>query len=459
MRKLNLYFAFIVIAYTVGIWTFTVTPKVLMLLGLKGAVLMLAFTLVAAAAIVLQISSINATKYRVHEYLVKVARFPSISIIMISFLLVVTAVIGHYTGEALAKALNTNIAIFGILSILLVALLLLMARGRTLQLIVIVSVLFVILAVLSAVFLHSKVDEVVVDRASRTYLTATFDAMKSFEAPLKLSSVVQVFLVSILSFGLGVGFYYVLGTFMPPDLDIKKVLAIVILLQVMLSLVAALVVAYSIAISHQAYSTAFKTRDPWEAQEIYEKYFLPLLKYRQSEDIKIIYSVEAIYLIPDVLRTTKLEGGEGIITFLMLSLFLAGFTTLLLLIEGGAQIAADVFQINRRNSIAVITALSSILTGLTAIPSIKVVLTTVVVIMIPVFAAVELLPVMRARGIWGASKGATAVLVAIFIALWLPAVITVARIREEAVMLGIALGLVLLVPLLFNGVLVKSGKR
>ncbi|MFA4639865.1 sodium-dependent transporter [Pyrococcus kukulkanii] len=454
MRGKSLYFVFILIAYTVGIWTFSLIPKILMTVGLTGLALMVGFSLIIGAMVTVEVNGIMKKAYRVHEFMTKIGRTPTVSLVLLAFLFIVTSVISHYTGVALEKILGLTIPGVGVLVILLGLILLIMAKSKSLDLIVVFSILLVILTIFAAAFLGSKVDNVVTKEASYQYISTTLTKLHTFTGEVPISIVVETFLASLLTFGLGVGFYYVIGSSLATvNLDIKKILVIVILLQIFLSFLAALIVTYSIGISHQAYWSAFEKGQAAEAMEVYNRYFRPLWKeYTSPERIEVKPLVETIFGIPEILKKLKIEGWFSFTLALMLSIFLAGFTTILVLLESGAQLAMDVFQISRKDSLVFAGIISAILAGIGYFEPLRAVLVATIVTMIPIYSLVELLPLMKVEEY----RGKAIILMVVLIALWVPLIIAALREGKDTTILGIIVGGMLLIPLAFNKILTRS---
>ncbi|AFK22781.1 sodium-dependent transporter [Pyrococcus sp. ST04] len=455
MRGRTLYFVFILIAYTIGIWTFSLVPKILMTTGLTGLGMMLIFSGIVGAMIVFEAGEISRRGYRVHEFMTKVGRMPTVSIVMLVFLFIMTGIIGHYTGIALEKIFGISIPGIGIITVLLALGLLLLAKSKSLDLIVIFSILLIILTVFAAFFLGSKAEEFVTKESSYQFISTTLDKLHSFQTNIPVTIVVETFLVTLLIFGLGVGFYYVIGSSLAAiNVDMKRILLVVILLQIVLSMLSALIITYSIGISHQAYWTAFESGKAMEAMDVYNKYFRPLWReYTSPEDIDVKPLIETVFGIPEILAKLKVKGWYSFTIALMLSIFFAGFTTILVLLESGAQLAMDVFQTTRKNSLIMISLISSILAGLSYLGPLRATLLATIVLMVPLYALVELFPIARVaeeKRIW------VLVLSAILVIVWIPMVFMGIQSGKDVQILGIIVGLMLLVPLAFNRMFAKT---
>ncbi|ASJ16834.1 hypothetical protein A3L04_06970 [Thermococcus chitonophagus] len=449
MKKL-LYFIFIFIAYTISLWTFSMIPGIIMETGIASLLVLLVFFSVASAIVVTEINAVMKKGYRIHEFMTKVGRTPAISMILLSFLFIVAAIVAHYTGVALSGILGIKIVGAGIIAALLALGLLLIARSRSLDLIVIFSVILLIITVSVPMFLKSKFDEVVTSDTSRQFTEIALSRMFSLSSfHLTSDLIVMSFLVAILVFGLGIGFYYVIGFSMSSvKVSAKKLILIILAIQVLLSFTTALTMTYSLSIAHQAYSTAFQFGEAEESIRLYTEYFMPLWEFNIT---RVTTAVDATYGIPSILRI------GGLTTYavaLSLALFLAGFTTLLVLFETGAQIAMDTFQTTRRNALIVVALISAVLAGFTYSDSIRGVLLSTIAGLIPIYTAIELFPASRAEE----SPGKIYVLMALLIGLGLVTVGLTIGVNGDVGILGIIVGLMLLVPLVFNKMLIKTAR-
>ena len=161
MAQRTLYFASIFIAYMIGIWTFTLVPKILIMGGLTGLLLILTFSGIISGIVALEIYEIKNRPYRIHEFMTKFVKTPSISIILLSFLFIVTSITAHYTGMSIESMVNTPIPGVGILVIFLGMLLLVLTRSRSLDIIVVSSVLTVVLIITGMLFLRNQAESIV----------------------------------------------------------------------------------------------------------------------------------------------------------------------------------------------------------------------------------------------------------------------------------------------------------
>jgi len=433
MRRLNIFMVFLIVAYMVSIWNFILMPKYLITLGLKGLLISLVLISLALVLIVLEMESTKRTKYRMYEFFVKSSRTPGVALTLILFLTVVLTVTAYYSSMALVEALNLAreyIILFGILTLLISALLLLMAKGKTLEFISIVSVLFIIFFLAAVIFIRNEAAAQITNESSIIYLKSTIESLKSFNHPITFSSILQILLITFTSLGMGVGFYYILGSFMPEELNTKKIIVGVVILQILLSFAAALAVAYSLGFAHQSYRASFTnlSEAPEKSLNLY-KPFNALLKYTTNATAPVRDSIRAVYTIPLVLRMGGVEGASEIVLLLMLSIYFAGLTTIILLIEMGGQAAEPL----------------------------KAILLEIPFSIILLMAGIEALPIITTSKAFG--EGTKNLAGVIGVMLFLLGLLELYFIFTRGALytkLGAIVGLIFLIPVVFNSFLLKT---
>jgi len=461
MRRLNIFMVFLIVAYMVGIWNFILMPKYLITLGLKGLLISLVLISLALVLIVLEMESTKRTKYRMYEFFVKSSRTPGVALTLILFLTVVLTVTAYYSSMALVEALNLAreyIILFGILTLLISALLLLMAKGKTLEFISIVSVLFIIFFLAAVIFIRNEAAAQITNESSIIYLKSTIESLKSFNHPITFSSILQILLITFTSLGMGVGFYYILGSFMPEELNTKKIIVGVVILQILLSFAAALAVAYSLGFAHQSYRASFTnlSEAPEKSLNLY-KPFNALLKYTTNATAPVRDSIRAVYTIPLVLRMGGVEGASEIVLLLMLSIYFAGLTTIILLIEMGGQAASEVLQLGRRRGIFAVTIISILLLSLMHVEPLKAILLEIPFSIILLMAGIEALPIITTSKAFG--EGTKNLAGVIGVMLFLLGLLELYFIFTRGALytkLGAIVGLIFLIPVVFNSFLLKT---
>jgi len=260
MRKVSFLMAFLITGYILGIWNFLVLPKYYITFGLRGFLITLVTMLVALFLIFSEAESTRKTRYLIYELFFKVARTPALIFTLLTFLLVMLGITTYYSSYGLVYAFDISqgyLLAITLGTLLLAMILLVLAKGRTLEVISVLSILFVLFAVTSAVFIRDQALSTVRAPQAVHYMENAVSAITSPGAPLTLRGVVYLIVSVLISFGLGAGVYYVVGSFTPEDLDLRKVLAGVLLLQVILSFAAAFTVAYSLGTAYQGFGRAF----------------------------------------------------------------------------------------------------------------------------------------------------------------------------------------------------------
>lgn len=132
----------------------------------------------------------------------------------------------------------------------------------------------------------------------------------------------------------------------------------VFVLQLILGIAASYTVAYSLGASFQAFEDAVRNPNasPEEVFRLYRE-FQTLKSYTGNPSVSVHESIQAFYLIPSILLDV-LPKAKLMVYSLLISLYMAGFTTVIVLIEMGAQMTAEVVQTNRRNALATVSVLS-----------------------------------------------------------------------------------------------------
>lgn len=511
--------ALLITGYILGIWNFLLMPKYYVTFGLKGFLLSLIVLALGLFLIFSELEATRRTRYLIHEFFVKVARFPAVTLTILMFLMIMGGLTLYFSSRAVgvifefsAKGLLPIMAAV----ILLIWIFLVLLKGRSVEFIGAMAVLFIIFALAATLVMRQEVHSFVRTEGAIQQLDAYRSAIFSFNHPLTVKGVVLMLITVLLSLGLGAGVYYVLGSFAPAELDLKKLLGAVIVLQLLLSFAAALTTVYAIGAAYQSYEDAHSKymteyRNYQSAKLQYERIHkelseifsnpetdpnkaIEILKKQQQlkETLKSMNStlarmnqtlalanrklqtarkaqlyvnsstqspmaaIENFYFLPRVIRESKLPGASNIIFLLMSSLFLAGFTTLIVLIEIGAQISAEVFQMRRTGSVTFLSLGIALLGGLSIVAGIREMLLTVPFAVGAVMIAVEAMPL--ARGPSPVDKRAITASIVLSLLIGLAGVYYMLRTGGTYVTLGVLLSLMLFMPLLFNGYLLAQAR-
>ncbi|WP_099210241.1 sodium-dependent transporter [Thermococcus henrietii] len=457
MRKVNIMMALLITGYILGVWSFLVVPKYYMVFGLKGFLISLVPAVVALFLAYNEAQSTKKTRYLIYELFFKVARTPAVIFTLLMFLLVILGVTAYASGWGLVYLFggNTTYTVpFAILTILLAALLLMLAKGKTLEFISGISVLMIIFTIISAFLIRSKALSVVTSQQATYYMNQAVSSITSLHQPLSFEGVILLLASVIVAFGLGAGVYYVLGSFAPEDLDFKRVLLGVFILQIILSFAAAYTMAYSLGPAFQAFEKSVHNPN-MNVEQSFKLYsqFRALQAYATNSTAPLPQSVRVFYFIPQVLKG-NVPGASTITFLLILSFYFAGLTTIIVLLEMGTQMLSEVMQLGRTKGLAGVSIVGMIVAIVMELGSAKTMFFTVPFSVGAIIAIAEAYPVLKSDL---TSKKSLLSLSLVFLAfVGVFSLYYAFKSSSDAVKLGAVLGLVLLVPLLMNGVLLKS---
>ncbi|WP_148882461.1 sodium-dependent transporter [Thermococcus aciditolerans] len=457
MRKISFLMAFLIAGYVLGIWNFLVLPKYYITFGLKGFLISLLPMLVAMFLIYSEAESTKKTRYLIYELFFKIARTPALIFSLLMFLMIMLGVTTYYSSYGLALIFGMGsryIPILALGTILLSVLMLILAKGRTLEFISVVSILFVLFALASAFLIRNQALSMVTAPQAVQYMKGAVSSITSFDLSLTTRGVLFMVVSVFVSLGLGAGVYYVLGSFTPEELNLRKVLAAVFVLQIILSFAAAFTVAYSLGAAYQAYGEAFQNPNipADESMKLFMK-FNDLKDYATNSDKSPMDSIEVFYSIPAVLRD-NVPNDTTLIALLMLSLYLAGLTTIIILIEMGSQMLSEVMQLGRNPSLGFVGILGMIVAGAMVVGDIRTMFVVVPFSVAALMAAVESYPLLSSE-----LTHNKAVVSAVMLLLFVSGLATLyysLTAPKMPVKIGAVLGLVLLVPVLMNGMLLKA---
>ncbi len=489
MRKMSTLMALLITGYILGVLNFLLMPKYYIAFGLKGFVLSLVALGVGLILIYGELEATRKTRYLIHEFMVKVSRLPAITIILLMFLMLFGAINLYYSGFALLKLFDlgpTMLILLLLVIVTLIWLFLIILRGRSVEFIGILAVLFIVFAFVSLFLMRAQVYDFVRSETALNYLNSYRHAVLSFDHPLTARGTIMMLITVLLSLGLGAGVYYVLGSFAPSDLDFRKLLAVVLLLQILLSFTAAFTTVYAIGAAYQSYeNNQIKYKQIHEelgkvfsnpnltAEEAMKKYnqlqkvlkginqtltnFQKVKGYASLSDENPIRAIETFYLIPDIIRESGIGGSSAIIFLLMGSLFLAGFTTLIVLVEIGAQISAEMFQMKRNTSVSFVSGIVLILSAAMMVSGIKVMFLAALLGVGGLIIALEGAPLLV--GVSPVDRRLIGVGVLASAVIGLISLRTMLSFKGSYIPLGILVGLLLFLPMLFNNYLMAGSRR
>ncbi len=457
MRKISFLMAFLITGYILGIWNFLVLPKYYITFGLKGFLVSLIPMLIALFLIYSEAESTKRTRYLIYELFFKISRTPALIFVLVMFLLIMLGITTYYSSYSLIYVFHVGpryVPAIALGTIVLSLALLLMAKGRTLEVISLLSILFVLFAVVSAVLIRNQALSTVTAPQAVKYMENAVSAITSLDQSLTLRGVIYLVVSVLVSFGLGAGVYYVVGSFSPEELDLKKVLAAVFVLQIILSFAAAFTVAYSLGAAYQGFGKAYLNPNI-PAEESMKLYFgfQRLKEYTTNSEKSPMESIEVFYSIPYVLRG-NIANAERLIYLLMLSLYFAGITTIIILMEMGSQILSEVMQMGRSKSLLMVSVLGLVVSAIMVVSDIRTMFLVVPFSVGALVAAVEAYPLLTQE--LSNNRGLVAVLILLLTALGLVTLYYAFRAQATAIKIGALLGLVIFVPVLMNSVLLKS---
>lgn len=459
MKRINTLMALLITGYIIGVLHYVLLPKYNIIFGLKG---MLIGTLVSVIALILirsEAESTKRTRYLPYEFMFKVSRTPGLMITFVLFLVIVAGITSYLSGWALIFLLgqDSNFLIpLAILTILIAALLLLLAKGRTVELLAALSVLVIVLTLISVFLIRNEAASVITSEQAKHYTEHVFSQMQSFDSPLDLQGLVAFITGIVLAFGLGAGVYYVIGSFSPDELKIGRVIVGVFILQLILSIAASYAVAYSLGASFQAFENAVHNPNV-PTKEVYKLYqkFQTLKTYTEDPSVSIHDSIKTFYLIPEVLLNV-LPKSHVLVYLLLASLYLAGFTTVIVLIEMGAQMTAEVVQTNRRNALATVSVLSLAISFAMWNEALFKVFIFLPFSIVGILAAIEAYPSLKS--LQSSEKLLTALGTAVMLVIGLGS-LYYSLTGIFAMKLAAITGLILLVPMAFNSMLLGGGRQ
>lgn len=117
----------------------------------------------------------------------KVSRTPGgLMITFVLFLVFVAGITSYLSGWALIFLLGQDssfIVLLALLTILIAALLLLMAKGRTVELLAALSVLVIVLTLVSVFQIRNEASSVIVSEQAKLYMDHVFSQMWSLDSP------------------------------------------------------------------------------------------------------------------------------------------------------------------------------------------------------------------------------------------------------------------------------------
>ncbi|BAD85066.1 hypothetical membrane protein, conserved [Thermococcus kodakarensis KOD1] len=459
MKRINTLMALLITGYIIGVLNYVLLPKYNIIFGLKGILIGALVSLAVLVLIRSETESTKRTRYLPYEFMFKVSRTPGLMITFVLFLVIVAGITAYLSGWAMIFLLGQDssfIVPLAILTILIAALLLLLAKGRTVELLAVLSVLVIVLTLVSVFLIRNEASSVIVSKQAKLYMDHVLSSMWSFDSPLNIQGLATFFSGILLAFGLGAGVYYVIGSFSPEELNVERVLLGVFVLQLILGIAASYTVAYSLGASFQAFEDAVRNPNasPEEVFRLYRE-FQTLKSYTGNPSVSVHESIQAFYLIPSILLDV-LPKAKLMVYSLLISLYMAGFTTVIVLIEMGAQMTAEVVQTNRRNALATVSVLSLAISLAMWNEALFKVFIFLPFSIVGILAAIEAYPSLKS--LQSHEKLLTALGAAVMLVIGLGS-LYYSLTGIFAMKLAAITGLILLVPVAFNSMLLRSGRQ
>lgn len=177
--------------------------------------------------------------------------------------------------------------------------------------------------------------------------------------------------------------------------------------------------------------------------------------YTGNPSVSVHESIQAFYLIPSILLDV-LPKAKLMVYSLLISLYMAGFTTVIVLIEMGAQMTAEVVQTNRRNALATVSVLSLAISLAMWNEALFKVFIFLPFSIVGILAAIEAYPSLKS--LQSHEKLLTALGAAVMLVIGLGS-LYYSLTGIFAMKLAAITGLILLVPVAFNSMLLRSGRQ
>ncbi|HIP89063.1 MAG TPA: hypothetical protein EYH24_03770 [Thermococcus paralvinellae] len=436
MKKLAMLMILLIVGYMVGIWTFLLFPQTLILGGLKALAL---YIIVSAVLAVVPYYSLEATKrsrYFFFEYLIKVSRTPGIGISFLMFILIGASLILYYSSVGLTSILGKSdilhVTLVVVLSLLLSSLILFRAKERSIVLMGWFSVLFLIFTIVS----YYQIRSFALMTAEKSIpvkfaLDTLIGNVKSTVLPITFPLIIKVLILSFLGLGLGFGFYMVLGTFLPEEVDPKVLIIVGYILQLLIGILSTYIVIYSLAVSFPGTAVLYGHATINEALGYIGKIAGALLEAKSPQAKTVLY-------------------------LLMVSIYLAGMTTFIPLIETAGHIISESMQSSRNRSISIALTGVFIVSLIPSSDYLRTLFLSMFFSFIGIMVAVETVPlILSGKILFKGAKICSGIagIIAFFTGVGMMVRIFQLGIWQK---LGVIAGIIMLLPIFLNKMLLKT---
>ncbi|WP_457753894.1 sodium-dependent transporter [Thermococcus sp.] len=436
MRKLTVLIILLIVGYMIGIWTFLLFPQILIAGGMKALMLYIVISALLTAVPYYSLEATKRSRYFFFEYLTKVSKAPGAGISLLMFIIIGASLILYYSSlgitSIIGKGNTLYVALVVVLSLLLSSLILFRAKEKSVVLMGWFAILFLIFTLISWYIIRNFALSVAEKAVPVQFALETLTGnIKSTHLPITFPLVIKIVLLAFLGLGLGFGFYIVFGTFLPEETDSRTLIGAGYILQLLIGVLATYIVVYSLAVSFPGTAILYGHATINEATGYIVKIATALTEIKSMQAKTVLY-------------------------LLMISVYLAGMTTFIPLIETAGHIISESMQSSRNKAISValvgVFAVSLILTS----RYLRTLFLALFFSFLGIMVAVETLPLIlsgnilskRAKiyssvvGVCGLLVGVSIIVRTLSLGAW-----------EK---LGIVAGIVLLVPLLLNSVLIKT---
>lgn len=354
----------LIIGYIIGVLNCVFFFKYNIIFGFKGILIGVLVFFVVFVLICFEIESIKRIRYLFYEFMFKVLCILGLMIMFVLFFVIVVGIMVYFFGWVMIFFFGQDssfIVFLVILIILIVVFFLFFVKGRIVEFLVVFLVLVIVLIFVFVFLICNEVLLVIVLKQVKLYMDYVFLSMWLFDLFLNIQGLVIFFFGILLVFGLGVGVYYVIGSFFLEELNVERVLLGVFVFQLILGIVVLYIVVYFFGVFFQVFEDVVCNfnvfleevfRFYWEFQIL--KLYIGNLLVFVYELIQVFYLIFFIFF--DVFLKVKL-----MVYFFLIFLYMVGFIMVIVFIEMGVQMMVEVVQINRRNVLVMVLVLSLVI--------------------------------------------------------------------------------------------------
>ncbi|WP_461865342.1 sodium-dependent transporter [Thermococcus sp.] len=252
MNRLNWwYLSLVVAAYMIGLGNIWKFPALLLKHGLGGLVVYMVMVVLMIPLIAVAMDSTKHKRYELLEYYLKEYNKPAFGFMFFLFDLILISyytLVGGWTITSLfikdVSSSFTGNLISLVLVFIILSLILLRGRERTLDIMVISVGLFFIAILFVVPVIHIKIGTLKVSYAASEWLKQAF-AWRG----ITLDTVGDMAQQAAYSLSLGMGFYLILGEFLPENISPVKIAAIGAVLDTLASLIATYMITMILALN------------------------------------------------------------------------------------------------------------------------------------------------------------------------------------------------------------------